>query len=199
MMNYVCGKINRECRFYSMPFNDLLLSVEDGRVDIAVSALTITRERAQFVRFSNPYLLSYSRFLGNIKFKDVKFTRKFFRDKTIGLKKGSVFSDEIRQLNLRKVKIKQYVRDNEMIDALSQGDVDFALMDNEKAVYWENHSAGQLKAFGPQIKYGNGYGIVVNLKDEALIQQINDALALYHKSMYFRSNYITYIATFPGN
>lgn len=199
MLNYICRKINRECKFYSMPFNELIPSVEAGRVDVVVSALTITNYRAQFVRFSNPYILSYSRFLTSVKYKDEKFNRKFFQNKTIGVKKGSVFTGEIRKLNLGKVKIKQYLRDNQVIDALSQGAVDLVLTDNETASFWKNHSSGHLIAFGKAIKYGYGYGIAANKNDKELIEKINFALAQYHKSMHFQTNYTTYIANFPGS
>ena len=199
MMVYLCQNMHRTCKFHTMRFDELLPSIQQGEVDVALSALTITYQRSRYVNFSNPYLLSSSRFLGSVTYKDHKFNSELFKGKTIGIKAGSIFAEQIEMLGLNNARIKTYSQDNQMIDALSQNKVDFVLTDNETAVYWQNHSSGQLLALDRPLKYGYGYGIAINKKDPELVRQINSALARYHKSMQFRSNYSTYIASFSNN
>lgn len=199
MMVYLCEKMHRTCKFHTMRFNELISGVQEGEVDVALSALTITYQRSKYVNFSNPYLLSSSRFLGPIAYSGEKLKTSFFRGKTVGIKRGTIFAKQMSRLGLDKVRIKTYAQDNQMIDALSQNKVDLVLTDNETAVYWQNHSSGKLIALGRPLKYGYGYGIAINKKDPDLVRSINRALSRYHKSMQFRSNYSTYIAGFSNN
>lgn len=199
MMVYICNRMHRICRFHTMRFDELLANVQNGTIDVAVSALTITYQRSKYVNFSNPYLLSSSRFLGSVAYKNQKINHDFFKGKTIGIKKGTIFAKQIQRLGLDGVKIKPYSQDNQLIDALSQNRVDLILTDNETAVYWQNHSSGNLISLGSPMKYGYGYGIAMNKKEPELIRSINMALKRYHRSMQFRSNYTTYIASFQNN
>lgn len=196
MMLYICKNINRTCKFHSMRFEDLLDAVEAGRIDVAVSAITITYERSQHVNFSNPYLPSTSRFLGLINYKDKRVTKKFITGKKIGIKQGSIFAKQLKRLNLQGVRLYEYTYDSQLIDALSSKKVDLVLTDNATAVYWQYHSSEKMIAIGKPIKYGFGYGIASNLRDKDLHQEINMALAKYHKSMHFENDFETYLGAF---
>ncbi len=196
MMMYICKDIKRTCKFHSLELDELLTSVQNARVDAAASALTITYERSQNVNFSNPYLPSFSRFLGLAKFKNEKFTPRFLAGKRIGIKESSIFDKQLAKLKLKKIKVYKYKHNSQIIEALVQGKVDLVLTDDATAVYWQNHSSDQIFVLGSPLKYGIGYGIATNLKENELTQQINMSLVKYHKSMQFKRDFDTYISSF---
>lgn len=196
MMLNICKSIKRTCKFHSMRFDELLASVESGKMDAAISGITITVERAARVNFSDPYMFSYSRFLGHSALKDQKFTRDFLKGKTVGVKRGSVFTAQLKKLEVKKLSISEYTQDNEVIDALNNGKVDLVLTDDATAKYWQIHSANTLAVLGKPIAYGFGYGVVINIRNKELTDDINWALSNYIRSNAFKENYNVYFAKF---
>lgn len=196
MMLYICKSLNRTCKFHSMPFGELLSSVQNGKIDAAVSSITITYERAQKVNFSNAYLPSQSRFLGSVDLKGQPITVDLLSSKKIGIKEGSIFDKQLRSFNLKQLDLHKFADDGQLIDALNKKDIDLGLTDNETAIYWQNQSSNKIVALGKPIKYGLGYGIATNLNDMELNKQINIALDNYHKDIQFKNDFDTYIKEF---
>ncbi len=52
----VAEKLGVKLEIKAVVFDDLLKEVEEGKVDLGISSITITPERAKGVDFSNPYL-----------------------------------------------------------------------------------------------------------------------------------------------
>lgn len=52
----LAADLKREPRIVKLPFAELIPALRDGRIDIAMSGMSITPERAQLVRFCEPYL-----------------------------------------------------------------------------------------------------------------------------------------------
>lgn len=196
LMLYVCKSLKRTCKFHPMFFDDLLPAVQIGKIDAALSALTITYDRSRKVNFSNPYLPSMSRFLSLSNFKDKKVNKKFLYGKNIGIRKGTIFDAQLTKLKLKKINVIRFTTDNQLIDALNQKNIDLILTDNATALYWQNHSSNQIYAIGKPIKYGIGYGIATNLKELELNKQINKILNDYHQSIQYRADYQAFIETF---
>ncbi len=198
MMNSLCKIMNRNCEFRAMQFANLLPAVENKEVDVAVSYITITPERSKRVSFSNPYLLSYSRFLANTSAPGLKppFSLKLLEGKNIGVVRGTIFADQIYEMGIKNPSIKEYDSDDILVENLGKGKVDFALVDNPTAIYWEANSSGKLHAIGPSFLYGYGVGIAVNSRDRDLLNEINNALLQYQKSSDFKSNYDKFILQF---
>src|SRR5687768_4178793 len=48
-------RLGREVTIENIPFNGLFSAVQSGRIDMAVSSITITPERLQEVSFAQPY------------------------------------------------------------------------------------------------------------------------------------------------
>lgn len=55
LMNAIGEAAGFEVNFESLPFDGIIPSLQAGTVDAAISAMTITAERAQTVSFSRPY------------------------------------------------------------------------------------------------------------------------------------------------
>jgi polar amino acid transport system substrate-binding protein len=55
LLNAVAEKLGREVKIVNIPFNGLFSAVQSGRIDVAMSSITITDERLQSVSFAQPY------------------------------------------------------------------------------------------------------------------------------------------------
>jgi len=196
MMNYVCKSIHRTCQYSSMSFDDLIPGVQAQKVNVAVSAITITLERLNLVNFSIPYLPGHSRFLGSVALSKQPFQVALLENKKVGVEKGTIFAVQIKQLGLKGIEIVEYRNENDQIAALSKQDIDFALMDSLGAVYWQNQSGNTLAVAGEPIPFGLGYGIAIAQNNVELTRSINQALTDYLKSPQYRQDYQTYIAGF---
>lgn len=198
MMTSLCKIMNRTCDFRTMQFSELLSAVENRNIDAAVSYITITPERSKRVSFSNPYLLSYSRFLTKYPAKGVKptFSLELLKNKKIGVATGTIFEEQINAMGIKNPIIKEYQSDELLVESLGQDKVDFVLVDNPTAIYWEANSSGKFYAIGPSFLYGNGVGIAVNSGARELLNAINNALLQYQKSPAYKRNYDKYILQF---
>lgn len=196
MINSVCKIIERTCQFQVMRFDQLLDAVNDKTIDIAVSDITITPERAQRVSFSLPYMLSKSMFLEKTQSIDQPFSLEALSNKKIGISTGSVFENQIIAMGIKNPTIKQYQRTNDLLEALSSGSVDYILIDAPTAHFWEANSGGDFKTFGKELEYGNGIGIALSPDNNELLEQINNALLQYQNSPDFKASYDRYFSHF---
>jgi polar amino acid transport system substrate-binding protein len=55
LVNEVAGRLGKSVAFENIPFNGLFSAVQSGRIDIAVSSITITDKRLESVTFAQPY------------------------------------------------------------------------------------------------------------------------------------------------
>ncbi|VEG92435.1 transporter substrate-binding domain-containing protein [Legionella spiritensis] len=196
MMEYICREIKRTCQYQAMPFGQLLPTVQSGKAEVAIGSIIITPERAQMVNFSNPYLNSESRFISNAHAAQNNFTLSMLNNRKIGVEQDTVFPDIINSLALTNPKVITYSKLETLIEDLYHGEIDFALMDNPTALYWQSQSSGIIKPVGKPFSFGFGLGIAVRPGNTQLLQQINNALARFEKSPDFKRAYEQYLAYF---
>ncbi|KTD46474.1 transporter substrate-binding domain-containing protein [Legionella quateirensis] len=197
MISSLCKIMKRTCTFVPMRFEDLLAAVENKKVDIAVSAITITAERSKKVGFSTPYLLSYSRFLTNHTEEERQaFSLQLLKDKKIGVVVATVFKDQIKDMGIINPLIIEYPNTEVMLEELKKGDIDYALFDNPTALYWAANSSGAFIVIGKPYLYGYGLGIAVNQTDNNLLASVNQALKQYELSKEFKLSYSRYMESF---
>jgi polar amino acid transport system substrate-binding protein len=199
MMISLCKIIHRTCEFRIMKFNQLLASVKDHKIDVAISTITITPERSKIVSFSLPYLLSYSRFLTSAP-ATIELTKNFtlnlLNNSKIGILSGAIFYDQIKSMGIQNPTIRLYDSVDLVLDALGKKEVDFILLDNPTAVYWEANSNGAFVKVGPPFMFGFGIGIAVNKNEPALLEALNQALLQYQASKEYTLNYDKYLKEF---
>lgn len=196
LVNSLCKIIQRKCQFKIMKFSELLPSVQNKTLDLAVSSITITADRAKIVSFTLPYLLSYSRFIQLTKSENQAFGLDALNNKKIGIETGTIFGDQIMLMGIKNPIIKNYNTLDNLLDGLSNGEVDYALIDNPTALYWASNSAGAIKTAGDAYMYGNGYGIAISKSNPVLLDALNKALLQYENSDDYKSNYNRYLSQF---
>ena len=85
MMDKLCEIINRDCQYVMMNFDQIIPSIMNKNVDLGISDITITLERAKLVNFTMPYMTSRTSFLGKKELQNSVITPTFLQDKTIAV------------------------------------------------------------------------------------------------------------------
>lgn len=196
MINTLCKMMQRTCQFHIMRFDKLLDAVAKKELDVAISSITITPDRAKLVNFSLPYLLSYSRFLVKPTPKKQPFTLEFLNGKKIGLEAGTIFPQQLDAMGVKNPSIKLYDTVSDQLSGLNKGEVDIILLDNPTANYWASNSSDTFELAGPAYIYGYGLGIAVNPGEGALLTNLNQALLKYQNSTDYQQSYDRYLLEF---
>jgi ABC-type amino acid transport substrate-binding protein len=128
---HALGKeLNREVAFIELPWEDLIDALNDNRIDIIMSSMSITRPRQFRVAFSDPFLR-----IGQIALvrTDDKFRYgllpKSLADQTIGVRKGTT-GDLLVQQEFPRAKRKYYKSDAEGAVALTKKKIDLFIDDS---------------------------------------------------------------------
>jgi polar amino acid transport system substrate-binding protein len=87
LANAVASRLGREVEIVNIPFNGLFPAVQSGRVDIAVSSITITPRRLGSVAFAQPYYES-AQSLTVLGRSEVRALSDL-RDRVVGVDTGS--------------------------------------------------------------------------------------------------------------
>lgn len=183
LANKICKQINANCKFKSMKFSKLLPSLEKGKIDLALSALTITHERLKKAYFSNSYLKSTGQFL--VKTKDVKTKSFSLSSKRIGVEKGSVFENYLQKLKPRHATIIVKSNVDELVTGLTNNNLDVVVTDSPTVNWWVLNSGNQLSAIGKKFNIGLGIGIALGKSKKPLLEEINHALKLVQQDQGF--------------
>lgn len=162
-------------KFKLMAFNGIIPALQAGSVDMSIAAMTITKERAKAVDFSNPYYDSGLKLAVRADNTDIKSIDDL-AGKTVGTKIGSTSYDYLSHKVKGIKKIVPYPNTPPMYMALMSGNVDAVLYDVPNILYFiKTKSKGKLKAVGPLYE-GQQYGISFP-KGSKWVEPVNKALA----------------------
>lgn len=173
LMDEMCKRLKDTCQYKALTFEKLLQEVGNGKVDLALSGVTITEERQLSSIFSMPYLISKAELLtkSTSQISDVNDVS----GKTIGIEAGTVFKTFI-QTRFPDAKIKEYNTQQDLLQAIGNGDIDLIMLDYVTAQYWINNNDRLFKPVGSAMNLGTGYGIMTTQDKSELIYRINKAL-----------------------
>lgn len=112
-----------EVEFSAMSFDNVLNSVQNGKVDLAISGISATEERAKVFDFSIPYYTSTNKLIIN-KANSSQFTSiSSLESAKIGVQKGSIQEKIANDLlpNASKISISS---NGELVNELKAGKID---------------------------------------------------------------------------
>ncbi len=114
LMDLIGEKIGRKIEFVNMDFDALIPAVLSGRVDCAISAITVTEDRDKVIDYSREYLRTTT-----VTFENGQISRKYGEDYAI------VFRDGVAQAKYRSIIIptdyeKLYMNIDDALSDLSQ-------------------------------------------------------------------------------
>lgn len=172
LVTEVAARMGHEVEIVNIPFNGLFSAVQSGRIDIAVSSITITPERLESVSFAQPY---YDSDQSLTVVAGGPGSVEEMRDKIVGVDTGST-GDVWVAANGAEAGFAE-VRSYEglapaMLD-LAAGRIDGYISDIPALQYYVKDKPNL--AVVARIETGERYSMMFN-KDSELVGPANDAL-----------------------
>ena len=174
----LAAKLGMEYRIIDMDFDALIPSLTQNKIDLAISAITITEERMQQIDFSHPYYTAnqviIARMDSKLKVEKIEDILKY----KVGAQNGTTgqiyVQENLVDKNLmKKDNLKKYSTNIEAITDMLNGNIDFVIIDDSAAQGYAKLKPLQILL---QIETNEEYGIALQ-KDSPYKELINNALA----------------------
>lgn len=173
----IAEKLEMEFQIIDMDFDTLIPSLSSNKIDMAISAITITEERQRQVDFSEPYYVANQVI---IKKQDSPLTLEKVEDIAkyrVGSQNGTTgqiyLTENFVDKNLmKKDALKKYPTNIEAITDLLNGNVDFVIIDDSAA---QGYAKLKPIVTALKIETNESYGIAMP-KGSPLNAKINAAL-----------------------
>jgi glutamine transport system substrate-binding protein len=163
---------NLDVEIQSMAFDGLIPALQAGTIDLAISAVTITEERAENVNFSDPYFDAGL----IVAVPSTDTTVKGIADlegKTIAVQIGTTGANKAKEV--KGAKIKTFNTINEAFMEMTNGAADAVINDLPVTGYYIAQGHPEVKMVGDLLN-GEQYGIAFNKSDTDLLAKVNDGL-----------------------
>jgi arginine transport system substrate-binding protein len=174
IMEEICKRIKVSCTFTPLVFSDLFTQMKAGKIDLAIAAIIINDFQEEDFLFSLPYLQSNGEFIALLSSPINKPSDII--NKRVGVRRGTPFKNLALTMYKNQIEIVEAQDMGTLLGKLNDKDIDVALINAAAAKYWYANNSEIYKLIGTQIPTGEGYGIMANKGQEALIGQINQAL-----------------------
>jgi polar amino acid transport system substrate-binding protein len=179
-MAYALGEyLGRPVRIENMSFSGLIPALTTGKIDVILSSMTITEERAKTVNFSDPYAKAQ---LSLLIYKDSpvqSFDDLKEEGRTLAVKKGTtghLFALD----NLPEKNIVVFEKETACILEVSQGRADAFIYDALTIYRNAQDNPDTTRAvFTPFQEEYEYWGMALNKEDTELLAQVNAFIAQY--------------------
>ena len=169
--------LGRAIRIENMPFDGLLPSLKTGKIDLIISSMTATEERAKSIDFSEPYLRTGLALLvaKNSPVQGIADLNAAHR--TVAVKQGTT-GHLYAEANLKKGNVLVLADETSAVLEVVQGKADAFIYD-QMSVYqnWKKY-AGQTRAMLTPFK-AEGWAIGFRKGDDALRGKVNAFLKAF--------------------
>ena len=173
LMNAIAEKAGLNIRYQNVTWDPLLAGMADCQYDMAISAMTITAERAEQFGFSDPYINAGQIVVVSVD-NDTIGGPEDLVGATIGAQIGTTGAMEAEEIADTTLKVYD-TYELAFLD-LANGQIDAVIADYPTAVAFVNQNADQLMVVGDVFTDEN-YGIAFCKGADDLISQVNEALA----------------------
>lgn len=181
LVNEVAKRLGKTVEFVNTPFNGLFPAVQSGRINMAISSITITEKRLESVTFAQPYYDSDQSLTATAK-SGIKGL-KDMGSKVVGVDTGST-GDMWAEKNKAQYKFSDIRRFEGLSPAmldLVAGRIDGYISDIPALLYYVKDKP-ELKVV-ERIPTGEKYSIMFN-KGDKLATQVNDVITTLKKEGY---------------
>lgn len=179
VIHAMCNKLKEyDCKLIHKPWNGLLSGLKTHKYDAIFGAFSITRTRNVHVLFTEPLYNTEVGFLAPTSIKDDQ-EHTWLKDKTIGVQKGSVFQQFLKNYYRTIAHIKVYDTMDEAFIALKEKQIDGIFGDLpilDHFVQKNNYQLLPLKDENTEHYFDKGNAIAVNKNNTKLLHELNKAL-----------------------
>lgn len=173
LMNAVAKAGGFEVEFVNVSWDPLLAGVAQCQYDAAISAMTITEERAQSMGFSDPYFAAGQ--IVTVRFDETAIASKDdLSGKTVGAQLGTTGAFYVEKIS--GATLKTYDSIDLAYQDLMNGQIDAVIADNPLAIGYVGQNADKLKTVG-EVLTDEYYGVAVCKTDTELLAKVNKGLA----------------------
>ncbi len=173
LMKAIADKAGFEVEYQNMPFDSVLAGISTCQFDAAISAITITAERAEKMSFSDPYINAGQ--ITTVRIDNTDITGPAdLKGKTIGVQLST--TGQIEAEKIEGATIKPYDSVDLAFLDLANGQVDAVIVDYPTTLNYVNKSPDKIKLTG-EVFTDESYGIAVCKTNPELLEKINKAIA----------------------
>lgn len=173
LMDAIADKLQFTVEYVNLPFDAMLAGVADCTYDVAISGISITEDREQYMFFSDPYINAGQVVLvlkSNVTIKN----KNDLDGRVVG---ALAFSNgELEVQSMPNVTLNSYSALSSGLDDLDSGKIEALIIDYPTAMTMVGLYPDYLKIAGPTFT-DEYYGIAVCKNTPILMNQINAALA----------------------
>jgi polar amino acid transport system substrate-binding protein len=173
LMDAIAEKAGFTVEYENTPFDSVLSGISTCQFDAAISAITITADRAKEMSFSNPYINAGQIISVELSNTDITGPADL-TGKTIGVQLST--TGQIEAEKIEGATIKPYDTVDLAFLDLANGQVDAVIVDYPTTLNYIAQFKDQIKTTG-EVFTDESYGIAVCKNKPDLLAQINDALA----------------------
>lgn len=173
LMKAIAEKAGLQVEFVNTPFDSVLAGIATCQFDVAISAITITEERAKQYNFSDPYINAGQIITVRADNTDITLPSDL-AGKTVGVQLSTTGQMEVEKIQGASVRPYDTV-DLAFLD-LANGQVDAVVADYPTTLNYVNQAGDQLKLVG-DVFTNESYGVAVCKSNTELLAKINAALA----------------------
>lgn len=173
----ICEKMQVQCQINAQDWDGIIPALKAGKYDAIVAAMSVTPERAEQVAFSEPYFANSLVFLAK---SDSSFDPDDPNDinrASIAAQRSTISSQWLQQTH-PNTNVRYYDTLNNAFLDLAAGRAEAMVADKVPALDWlATPEAAGFSLKGSEIDIDDHVAVAVNKGDEALLADINQALA----------------------
>jgi membrane-bound lytic murein transglycosylase MltF len=170
--------------FLPVPFDRILLDLNNGRGDIAASSLTITPDRQKVVNFTRPYIPRVDEIV--VLNKHVKGMQSVedLSNQMVYVRKGSSYVTHLKALNVKLKKMNRlpvniiesqdYIVTEDILQLVNAGVVDITVADRQEAEAWDQVLPDIVIRKDLKINSEGQIAWAVRKENRALLSSLND-------------------------
>lgn len=173
LMNAIANQADLDIAYQNVAWDPLLAGMANCQYDMAISAMTITADRAEQFSFSDPYI-NAGQIVTVTMDNNAIMGPADLEGMTIGAQIGTTGAMEAEAIANTTVKVYD-TYELAFLD-LANGQIDAVIGDYPTAAAFVNKNSATLKTVG-EVFTDENYGIAFCKGNTALIAKVNDALA----------------------
>ena len=172
-MNKIADISGLKLKFHGMKFNDLLNSLEAGKIDVIIAAMTVTEARKKTMDFSTVYYTSKQVILTKTNNNDIQNITNLI-GKNVGVVKNTTGNMIVS--NLRGANMKVFDVGGGAVLALEVDKIDAFIFDKDPCLNYMRYS-DDMKIIEIENSANENYAIAVRKGDSELLEKINYGLS----------------------
>lgn len=178
LMNEVGKRAGFEVEWKSMDFDALIMAMETGGIDVAISGMTATEERKKQVDFSDTYFNASQVMIVKTDNDTIK-TFQDLKGKNVGVQQGTtgdlMISEGDSACIVEGVTVKRMNKGADAVLDLINGGVDAVVIDQNPAEEFVKANEGKIKVVTDEAA-NEEYAIAIPKSKQELKEAINGAL-----------------------